>query len=315
MLRGIDEWAASDELAEVVAASARPVSSLGAARLDDLVVASAAWDARGGWERDQAAVAVVPEVVARLVMKAGPAIGLADRSIPRAGRYDAVLMTGGMVRAEIVKPRFVRELLEQSVTAGEVTFLGAHRDFSADENRLARALGMASSNEVDAMTEGMERTFGPLGAPQVGRHGPGDGTGWQSLSWPGGGTSFGVLAAPSSDPIRRRANTADTFRFWADGSWADGKWADRDQAERSEIRSVLVVTTPIYVPYQAAVAVQVLGLERGMAVETIGVTEAASDLGDHTQPFLPQHHLQELRSALLAMHSLRAALAERLAHL
>ncbi|MCW5945392.1 MAG: hypothetical protein KIT06_06420, partial [Cryobacterium sp.] len=61
---------------------------------------------------------------------------------------------------------------------------------------------------------------------------------------------------------------------------------------------VLVITTPVYVPYQGAVAVEVFGIESGMSVETVAVSGTANDLGPLTQVFLAQHVLQELRSAI-----------------
>jgi hypothetical protein len=71
---------------------------------------------------------------------------------------------------------------------------------------------------------------------------------------------------------------------------------------------VLQVTSPIYVPYQAAVAVGILGLDYGLSVETVGASALASDLGPHSQPFLAEHHLQELRAAIGAMLRLRKRL-------
>lgn len=71
---------------------------------------------------------------------------------------------------------------------------------------------------------------------------------------------------------------------------------------------MLQVTSPIYVPYQAAIAVNILGLDFGVAVEAVGVDAAANDLGEYSQIFLPQHHLQELRAAIGAMRQLRRRL-------
>ena len=306
VVRDIDAWAASEELASLVSVSGAVVSATGAARLDQFAVASQFWDARGGRERDQAAVAEPSADLARLVLGSAPALGLADRSEPRSSHYDAVVMTGGMVRAEIVKPRFARQLLDDGLAAGELTFLGAFREFSREEIALAEALGIRSRDEVDAMGEGLDRTFGPLGPPTRDGNGRRGASGWRSESWRSGTTRLGVLAAPSSDPLHRRADTADTFRFWADRFLTD---------RNSHAASVLIITTAVYVPYQAAVAVRTLGVERGLTVETVGVTDAASDLGEHTQRFLPQQHLQELRSAILAMRSLRATLADRLTYL
>jgi hypothetical protein len=128
----------------------------------------------------------------------------------------------------------------------------------------------------------MELAFGPLGEPVV----SGADT-WRELAW----GPLSVLAAPSSDPSRR-ANSQDTFRFWAENRRAE---------------SVLVVTTPIYVPYQGAAAVEVLGLGYGIAVESVATSAAANDLGEFTQVFQATHHLQELRSAVRGMLSLRRA--------
>ena len=121
---------------------------------------------------------------------------------------------------------------------------------------------------------------------------------WRELAWRQAGPAVSVLAAPSSD-ASRRANTADTLWFWA-------------QRHAAGTRSVLLVTTPVYVPYQNAVAVEVLGLRHGLSVETVAVSPAASDLGADTQEFLSSHKLQELRSAIQGMRGLRAALTERL---
>jgi hypothetical protein len=74
---------------------------------------------------------------------------------------------------------------------------------------------------------------------------------------------------------------------------------------------VLVVTTSAYVPYQGAVAVEVLGIDHGIAVETVAVSAAAIDLGDLTQVFTPTRKLQEIRSGIHGMRSLRAKLVAR----
>ena len=50
------------------------------------------------------------------------------------------------------------------------------------------------------------------------------------------------------------------------------------------------------------------GLAHGLAVQTVGTSAAANDLGEHTQQFTAAHHLQELRSAIRAMGLLRDAL-------
>jgi len=298
----IDEWASSSALAGLVRASGTvPPALRGGALLEWLdSFAASHWDFRRGAERNLAARVSLPAELERLVGEAAPVLGLAGPYALQQRSYDTILMTGGMVRAGIVKPRFARELLSAGVTARNVVFLGAFRPFAGDELPLAPLLGVRGDNEVDSMVCGMELAFGPLGSPVVEGAESGSGNAaWRVWTWHLPDVTLRVIAAPSSEPLLRRANTADTYRYWA-----------------AEIReptgaSVLVVTTPIYVPYQGAGAVEMLGLEHGLAVETVGTSDTASDLGEYSQRFLAQNHLQELRAAIGAMRRLRVRLSER----
>jgi hypothetical protein len=295
----IDDWAGSPVLRRIVEAfDASTGGHRGAELLEWLDQFSADhWDFRGGVERNLAPVVTLAPGVERLVLDAAPVLGLAGPYPLQRAAYDTVLMTGGMIRAEIVKPRFARELLASGMEAKSVVFLGGFRTFAGDELELAPIFGIDGDNEFDAMVGGLELAFGPLGDFVVTGSGPGRGNGdWRMCEWVMDGLVLRVVAAPSSDPARRRANTADTYRFWADRVRGPGE------------RSVLVVTTPVYVPYQGAGAVEVLGLEHGLAVETVGASESASDLGEHSQVFLAQNHLQEIRSAIRALRSLRTRL-------
>jgi hypothetical protein len=270
----------------------------GAELLDALdVFAAEHWDFRAGRERNLAADPVLSREQEQAIVSAASLLGLDGTPPPSRAGYDAVVMTGGMVRAGIVKPRYLRELADLGLDWREGVFLGAFRRFAGDEFELARALGVAGDDEIDAMSAGMRRAF-DLGEPDAvegsgGSRGPAS---WREERWARDGRTLRVLAAPSSEPEVRRANSIDTYRFWARRA-ADG------------IRSVLVVTTPVYVPYQGAGAIEVLGVERGLAVETVAVSTSASDLGEHSQEFLPRHRAQELRAAVHGMRSLRRGLA------
>ncbi|MBX3079169.1 MAG: hypothetical protein KF739_05880 [Cryobacterium sp.] len=267
------------------------------AQLDDF--AAKFWDFRHGRERN---LAVVPEFSSRqdqTIARAAAALGLDGTPPPSRARYDAVILTGGMVRAGIVKPRYLRELFDAGLEWREGVFLGAFRTFAGDEVALGAALGVAGNDEFDAMVAGMRRAF-DLGAPDrvegsdeagSARRGA---SAWRAESWTMNDRNLRVIAAPSSDPEHRRANTVDTYRYWANRA--------------DSIQSVLVITTPVYVPYQAAGAIEVLGLEFGFSVETVAVSHTASDLGRHTQLFLPRHQVQELRSAVHGFRQLRRQL-------
>ncbi|WP_165064320.1 hypothetical protein [Marisediminicola senii] len=268
--------------------------------LDD--VSAEHWDFRRGRERNESMRADLTARQRSAVGDLAPLLGLAGLETPPGARYDTVLMTGGMVRAGIVKPRFVRQLLDGGLAARHVVFLGAFRPFGGDEHALAAALGVtaggrAADNEVDAMVWGMQQAF-DLREPPA-EDGSGDvapAAAWREYRWEQNGVRLSVVAAASTDPDNRRANTVDTYRFWA------GRTRAADEL------STLLVTTPVYVPHQLAGAIETLGVEHDIAVDAAGVSAAASDLGALTQRFTAGHHLQELRSAIRSMRSLRAAL-------
>lgn len=305
LLGVIDAWTSDEAFARLVTSFGGPPEtgeSDPRARLEALdAFAAEHWDFRRGRERNDLDATGLTEHQRRAVASAALRLGLGGVHIPSDGHYDTVIMTGGMVRAGIVKPRFVAGLLSRGLSVGRVVFLGAFRSFSGDEIPLARSLGVVGADEVQGMEHGMALAFGPRrDADQRAGGVRGHRDAWSSTRWHAGGVDLEVLAAPSSDPATRRANTVDTYRFWL----------EREAPPAGH--RVLIVTTPVYVPYQGASAVQSLGLEGGVAVETVGADAASQDLGPFTQPFTAAHHLQELRAAVHAMVELRAAAVRRI---
>lgn len=110
------------------------------------------------------------------------------------------------------------------------------------------------------------------------------------------GISLIVAAAPSSEPETRRANTADTYVWFAE-----------ELAHIERGKRVLAVTTSIYVPAQHAAAVRTLAIPFGVAVETIGV-DASMTPDELAQGFSATKYLLEVRSAIRSMQSLLEAL-------
>jgi hypothetical protein len=92
-----------------------------------------------------------------------------------------------------------------------------------------------------------------------------------------------------------RANTADGFVGWAELLPGAAHGAQ-----------LLLVTTDMFVPFQHCDAVRVLGLGYGATIETIGFATATSRWVRAARTF---EVLQEVRSAILSMRLLHAALA------
>lgn len=147
--------------------------------------------------------------------------------------------------------------------APEVTALGGYRLFGGDEPDLARRAGVPDADEeYEALDAGTRRAFG-LGDPiaeQGEKSDLPDGT-WSIRTYDGlRGLKVNVAAAPSSAPADRRADTADTYAWFA-----------RHLANLEKGQSLLAVTAAIYVPAQQAAALRMLALQFGVEVETVGV--------------------------------------------
>lgn len=254
------------------------------------------WDGRGGKERNEARGLDLTPAQEELVLAAAEAFGMVHARKPSEASYDHVFVLGGLVRACAVRPAYAAQLLRgRTVTTAAVTALGGHRPFRGDEFDVAAHAGLSGvSEEFEALDRGTTRAFG-LGHPAAveGEVSPLPGGTWSVHRYQlGDGMPVTVAAAPSSEPAVRRANTGDTYAWFA-----------RELASLSEGQSLLAVTTSIYVPAQQAAAVRMLGLPYRVRVETVGVPTAEVPAGLE-QSFTPSHYLQEVRSAIRAHRTL-----------
>jgi hypothetical protein len=304
-VRAIREWVGSDPLKDLARAFGGDVEVLYAgddvalwlARLDAF---SDRWDSRRGAERN---VAPSLELTAKQILAVGDAseaLGLTGGRPPQSARYDHVLMLGGLLRACVTRPAYAADLiLSGRIQVGAVTALGGHRPFGGDEFELARAAGLGEvSDEFSALDAGTRRAFG-LAEPvkEEGTPASAGNSAWSIKTYSSRDeTIVRVAAAPSSDPKRRRANTADTY-----------EWFARRVAALSAGEQLLVVTTAIYVPAQHAAALRMLGLPFGVSVETVGI-QPGDVVPELDQTFTPSQYLQEVRSAIRSLHDLTDAL-------
>ena len=271
-----------------------------AARLNALDTFTERWDTRQGRERNLAPDLDLSERQQALVIEASNALGLRGDP-PRHRHYDHMLMLGGLVRACVARPSYAAHLIrEGEITAGEVTTLGAHRPFVGNEFEQAAELGWGDlTEEYEALDAGTRRAF-DLGEPEFeeGERFEDIGGTWGVKHYrTADGLPVRVVAAPSSAPATRRANTADAYKFFADHG------ANLKPGER-----LLLISTAIYVLPQHVAALRILALPYGVEVDTIG--------GKPTnRPKLPLSHysptkyLLEVRSTVRALAQLALELA------
>jgi hypothetical protein len=269
-------------------------------RLSHLGEFSTVWDYRNGRERNLVEARLDDPELEGHVLRAAAALGLRGTNPPAYRDYDAVIILGGLVRACLARPGHAARLVEQrAITTRRVIALGGYRPLRGDEVEMARTMiGAEIGDELHAMDAGVRDAFG-LAAPVQSEGGVSEtvGAGWAHLEYrSANGLPVNVVAAPSSEPGVRRANTPDTYR-----------WLVSDSGLLHENDAVLVVTTDIYRPFQGADALRMLRLPLNVHVDIVGITAGEVD---HrlAQRFEPHSYLQELRSTILALGSLKSAL-------
>lgn len=297
----IDGWIRSEALAALLEASGDrlPVELRDAELLDWLEEYSKYWDFRAGRERNLVDVPKLTGRVERVVPAVALALGLRGTPAP-TGRYDHVLVLGGLVRACLARPLLVARLLQESaVEAGSVTALGGFRKIAGNEIGLVeRIVGEQVSDEFDAMDAGVRHAIGV--ADPISERGESSeviGASWQVREYATvAGTPVRIVAAPSREPGVRRANTADTY------AWFASELARLERGQR-----MLIVTSEIYVPYQHADALRMLALPYRVEVDAVGVDPGRAHPGLR-QDFDAHHYLQEIRSTVRALRALYEAL-------
>ena len=276
-----------------------PATTQLAERLAWLDRFSERWDFRAGRERNLVTDGELSPKASALAYAAAEALGLTGRSVPPDGHYEQILILGGLVRACIARPLHCAALLHDGVTADAVTALGGYRPLAGNELPLAESFDMRRhADEFDVMDDGVSKAFS-LAKPvdERGEQSNSLGASWRVREYRGpAGLPVSVIAAPSSEPGVRRANTPDTY------DWFASKIAKLKAEQR-----VLVVTTSIYVPFQHVNAIRMFTLPYGVRVDTVGAEpgELDSRLAQH---FFPHNYLQEIRSTIRALRDLHTAL-------
>ena len=268
---------------------------------------SAKWDYRCGKERNLAEVPRLKPETQKVAFAAAEALGLIGAETPeehrdgrdRPVRYEHVLILGGLVRACLARPLHAAKLLRDGIIeAGSVTALGGFRTIAGDEvGMVEQVTGEHVDDEFHAMDAGVRGAFG-LTDPQSERGEDSDmlGASWRVREYSADDLPIRVVAAPSLAPGDRRANTPDTY------AWFATQLAQLRRGDR-----VLIVTTEIYVPYQHADALRMLLLPYGAMIDTVGVLPGNAHPALR-QTFGPDKYLQELRSTICAYCALHAAL-------
>jgi len=300
VLDWVSDWARAPVLAQLVDAfGGHDTDDDVEARLRRLERFSERWDFRGGKERNLVDPTEFPPALTEQILSAAETLGLRGPNLPARAHYTEIVVLGGLVRACLARPRHAAMLLaDGSVTSDGVIALGGFRPLRGDEIDLAaRMIPDPVADEFEAMDAGVRAAFSP-GSHVTEKREESDevGRGWAVREYSSEtGRPVRVVAAPSSSPGVRRANTADTYA-----------WLARESGWVTPGDSLLLVTTDIYRPFQHADALRMLTLPHEIEVDVVGVQPGLVD-ERLAQPFRAHNYLQEIRSAIRSMRMLYEA--------
>ncbi|MBQ1026032.1 hypothetical protein [Micromonospora sp. C95] len=300
----VSRWSTSPPLRDLVEAfGARfPRGDTGVilSFLDDFTAEN--WDYRRGRERLDADEPTLSADMVRLVEVATRALGLRDVRPPRRTTYTHLLLLGAVAPACLQRVFYAGHLVSAGTVApGTVTGLGSFRRLRDVELAPLIELGLdGCAYEIDVLAAAAQMAFGldqPDKVVESLHTGPELNRSWSSRRWSGPGPEVCLLASPSSAPDTRRASTQDTLRHWV------------REVALGPVDRVLIITSPIYVPYQHCDAIRILALPQGCEVETVGVDPATIRQALPVVRYSPGNYLQETRSAVRSMRLLYEASA------
>jgi hypothetical protein len=233
-----------------------------------------------------------PETEARIIENVRH-LGLVTAQNPIRASYDYIVMLGGARLSCKLRPLRAAEVMRAGVHAGKIALLGAARPIPDSERDATDTYAPGAADEFDLIVAGAQQAFGFNASDfEEERF---DDPGNRNLSWIIRRFESSVddqpikilaISAPSSDPLRRRANSADTMIFFLD---------------RETVRAgskLLLITSQIYVPYVQLEALRTVALPHQILVETIGFpVEWMRELQGLSNA---NHYLQEVRSTIQA---------------
>lgn len=299
LLADVAAWTGSEPMHRLLALFGGALPGNGTA--EDLAYlesfSAAHWDFRAGRERHETAPQPLSPEHERAATEAALALGLGADARPRLRHYTHVLVLGGLVASCLFRTRFAAQLLEDGISADHVTGVGGFRPLGGPDLETAALSGIDCGGfEVDAIEASLKRAFRIGGAPLIDEGGDphGDpGGAWKIATYAAGPVTVRAVAAPSSQPGHRRADTVDTCRFWAD-----------HVVDLAPGDSVLVVTSAPYTAFQHCDAITHMGLPYGCSIDTVGVDPATLPEPHFRKAHTASGYLQEVRSAIRSMHRL-----------
>ncbi len=296
--RQIEDWISEPDFVALLSSfgKAEIKEKLLRNRISELIEFSSIWDFRGrqkkkGSNNAENARWTVEDYgfnrqQIEKIMVTAEKLGLLGCFMPLKKRYDYILVLGGARMSCLFRMKYAKQICEQfGVKVKSIIGLAGMREVMDSEREATDTYALGAKTEFDLMRSAFTHVFGEIELREKEESvNPNLNLSWQKETYYAANMDVVLLAAPSSEPERRRANTSDTFSFFM------------EQLQVEEKRSILLVTSQIYVPYQQLEAIRMLGVPYQHSLETIGYPNEWSAKLHGLQK--PENYLQEIRSVL-----------------
>ncbi|MDR2045060.1 MAG: hypothetical protein LBQ15_12035 [Clostridium sp.] len=214
-------------------------------------------------------------------------LGFMNNDEPMEHAYDYLWVLGGARLSCLLRSRLARHAIRSGAGVPKaVVFLTSMRPIGDAEREATDTYAPNAETEFDLSVAAAQKEFGVADRFSEERY---DDEANANNSWVVRRyetTDYEILlvAAPSSDPQKRRANSSDTYEFF------------RKKFRVPEHTSILLTTSQIYVPYQHLEAVRTIAVPYGINLDTIGFPAQWGGVLQGMNE--PSNYLQEIRSTI-----------------
>ena len=217
-------------------------------------------------------------------------LGLRNNDMASREEFDYVWVLGGAKLSCLLRCRLAKQSVQRMGNKPRaIVLLGSARPIGDAEREATNTYAPDAVTEFDLFVSAAQKEFGVSDVYTEERHDDSDNANnsWVVRKYEANGQDIFIIAAPSSDPDKRRANSADTYEFFFNNFNAP------------EGSAILLTTSQIYVPYQHLEAVRTIAIPHGIYLDTIGfIPEWGGDLQGMNEP---SNYLQEIRSTIQAI--------------
>jgi len=220
-------------------------------------------------------------------------LGLRGNELADRESFDYVWVLGGAKLSCLLRSRLAAQTVQSTKSKPKaIVLLGSTRPIGDAEKEATSTYAPNAETEFDLFVAAAQKEFGAADTFNEERYNDTESpnNSWTVRKYNANGNGLYVIAAPSSEPTKRRANSADTYEFFF------------DRFKAPEGSSILLTTSQIYVPYQHLEAVRTIAIPHNVYLDTIGfIPEWGGELQGMNEP---SNYLQEIRSTIQAIDRL-----------